>query len=82
MSPLSQVIIAFFLISIESSIGVSMLFVIPADIELKYPRVQVNLLVCKETPETILAPLGFIFLLIIMCTFYAFKNRNVQENFN
>ena len=82
MSPLSQVILALLLISIESSISVSMLFVIPPDIELKYPRVQINLLVCKEIPETILAPLGFIFLLIIMCTFYAFKTRNVPENFN
>lgn len=82
MSPLSQVILAFFLISIESCIGISMLFVIPPETEFKYSRKLVNLLVCKETPETILSPLAFIFLLIIMCTFYAIKTRNVPENFN
>lgn len=82
MSPLAQVILAFFLISIESVIGISMLFVIPPDTELKYPRNTQNLLVCKESPTTILSPLAFIFLLIIMCTGYAFKTRNVPENFN
>lgn len=82
MTPLSQVILALALILIESIIGISMLFVIPPDTELKYPRNTVNLLVCKETPETILSPLAFIFLLILMCTFYAFKTRNVPENFN
>lgn len=82
MSPLSQVILAFSLITIESFIAVSILFVEPPQTELKYPREEENLLVCKESPTTILSPLAFIFLLIIMCTCYAFKTRNVPENFN
>lgn len=82
MSPLSQVILALFLISIESVISITMLFVVPPDTELKFPRNNLNLLVCKESPTTILSPLAFIFLLIIMCTCYAFKTRSVPENFN
>ena len=82
MSPLSQVILAFLLISIESIIAISMLFIEPPEIELQYPRETLNLLVCKESPTTIISPLAFIFLLIIMCTYYAIKTRNVPENFN
>jgi 7 transmembrane sweet-taste receptor of 3 GCPR len=82
MSPFCQVILAFILISIESVISITMLFVIPPETELKYPQKTLNLLVCKESPTTILSPLAFIFLLIIMCTCYAFKTRNVPENFN
>lgn len=82
MSPLSQVILAFFLISIECVIAISMLFIEPPETEIQYPRDQINLLVCKESPSIILSPLAFIFLLIFMCTCYAFKTRNVPENFN
>lgn len=82
MSPFSQVILAFSLISIESIIAISMLFIEPPEIELQYPRETLNLIVCKESPTTIISPLAFIFILIIMCTYYAFKTRNVPENFN
>lgn len=82
MSPLAQVILAFFLISIESVIAISMLFIEPPATEIQYPRDTINLLVCKESPSTILTPLAFIFLLIFMCTCYAFRTRNVPENFN
>jgi hypothetical protein len=82
MTPLSQVILSLFLISIESVIAISVLIVIPPETELKFPRNTQNLLVCKESPLVILSPLAFIFLLIIMGTCYAFKTRNVPENFN
>lgn len=82
MSPLSQVMLAFLLILIESFIAISMLFIEPPETELQYPSEKLNLLVCKESSLTILSPLAFIFLLIIMCTGYAFKTRNVPENFN
>lgn len=82
MSPLSQVILALILISIEVSIAVTILIIEPPTTELKYPRNTLNLLVCKESPTTIIAPLAFIFLLIILCTYFAIKTRNVPENFN
>lgn len=82
MSPMSQVFLALFLISIESFIAIGTLFIEPAETEIKYPRNTLNLLVCKESSTTILSPLAFIFLLIFMCTCYAFKTRNVPENFN
>lgn len=82
MSPLSQVMLAFLLIAIESFIAISMLFIEPPETELQFPNEKLNLLVCKESSSTILSPLAFIFVLIIMCTCYAFKTRNVPENFN
>lgn len=82
MSPLSQVILALILISVEVLIAVTILLIEPPTIELKYPRYNLNLLVCRESPMTIIAPLAFIFLLIILCTYYAIKTRNVPENFN
>lgn len=82
MSPLSQVILAFLLISIESVIAIGILYIEPPGTELQYHRPTKNLLVCRESTATILTPLGFIFLLILMCVVYAFKTRNVPENFN
>ena len=83
MSPLSQVVLALLLIFIESSIAIGILFVEKPETILKYPRDrQINLLVCNESTTTIVTPLAFIFLLIIMCVCHAFKTRNVPENFN
>lgn len=82
MSPMSQVVLAFILISIESIIAIGMLIVEEPDTEFQYPRHLQTLLVCKESPVTIIAPLGFIFILILLCVWFAFKTRNVPENFN
>ncbi|CRL04842.1 CLUMA_CG017895, isoform A [Clunio marinus] len=82
MSPLSQVILAVLLISIECFIAIGILYKEPPETELRYPRENQNLLVCKESTETIIVPLAFIFLLIFLCTWFAFKTRNVPENFN
>lgn len=82
MSPISQVVLTFILISIESIIAIGMLVVEEPEVEFQYPRHQLTLLVCKESPLTILAPLGFIFILILLCVWYAIKTRNIPENFN
>lgn len=82
LSPLSQVVLAFLLISIETIIAISMLFIEEPDVELKFPRPNQNLLVCKETTLTIITPLAFIFILIILCVHNAIRTRNVPENFN
>lgn len=82
MSPISQVVLTFILILIESVIAIGMLIVEEPEVEFHYPRHQLTLLVCKESPLTILAPLGFIFVLILLCVWYAIKTRNIPENFN
>lgn len=86
MSPLSQVVLAFVLITIESIIAIGMLIIEKPETQLQYPRhlqtFHVTLLVCKESTFIILAPLAFIFILIILCVFFAIKTRNVPENFN
>nr|XP_053651495.1 uncharacterized protein LOC128701648 [Cherax quadricarinatus] len=39
-------------------------------------------LVCNTSPRGIIAPMGWDFFLIAMCTVYAIKTRNLPENFN
>ena len=47
-----------------------------------YPAPGTARLECKMTIYGILGPLGFDFLLIALCTFYAVNTRNVPANFN
>ncbi|KAL7030586.1 hypothetical protein ACKWTF_006714 [Chironomus riparius] len=82
MSPLSQIVLAFLLVTIESIIAIGMLIIEQPEIEFQYPRHLQTILVCKESPLTILAPLTFIFILILLNVFFAIKTRNVPENFN
>lgn len=49
---------------------------------IRHPSQDASVLVCNTTPLAVLAPLAFDFLLILMCTVYALKTRNVPENFN
>lgn len=82
MSPLSQVVLAFLLVTIESIVAIGMLIIEKPETEFHYPRHLQTILVCKESPLTILAPLTFIFILILLNVFFAIKTRNVPENFN
>ncbi|GFT22423.1 metabotropic glutamate receptor 1 [Trichonephila clavipes] len=82
MSGTAQVVITWLLISIESSIIGAMLVLEPADSMFAYPSLDKVELICNTTPLGIIAPLGFDFFLIAMCTVYAVKTRNVPENFN
>ncbi|XP_055633826.1 metabotropic glutamate receptor 1-like [Toxorhynchites rutilus septentrionalis] len=82
MSAAAQLIITGLLISIEVAIAVFMLIIEPPSTEHQYPTRQRTVLACNTTRMGILVPLAFIFLLIILCTLYAWKTRNVPENFN
>ncbi|XP_076356976.1 metabotropic glutamate receptor 5-like [Tachypleus tridentatus] len=82
MSATAQVVITFILISIEGTIIAAMLIFEPADSELVYPAIDRVKLTCNTTTLGIIAPLGFDFFLIAMCTVYAVKTRNLPENFN
>ncbi|EDS30958.1 conserved hypothetical protein [Culex quinquefasciatus] len=82
MSAAAQLVITGLLISIEVAIAVFMLLLEPPNTEHQYPTRQRTVLACNTTRVGILVPLAFIFLLIILCTLYAWKTRNVPENFN
>ncbi|XP_044738786.1 metabotropic glutamate receptor 5-like [Chrysoperla carnea] len=82
MSGTSQVLITCFLISLEVGFAITMLIYEPADATFQYPALDRVILVCNTTPTGVLAPLAFDFFLIILCTVYALKTRNVPENFN
>ncbi|XP_062537506.1 metabotropic glutamate receptor 1-like isoform X2 [Armigeres subalbatus] len=82
MSAAAQLVITGMLISVEIAIAVFMLVLEPPSTEHQYPNRQRTVLACNTTRIGIMVPLAFIFLLIILCTLYAWKTRNVPENFN
>jgi hypothetical protein len=82
MSSSAQVVISFIIICIEVGIIAGMLVVEPADSMLYYPTLEKVHLICNTTPYGIISTFGFDFFLILMCTVYAVKTRNVPENFN
>ncbi|KAG7155867.1 Metabotropic glutamate receptor 5-like [Homarus americanus] len=82
MSATAQVIITCILISIEVGIITTTLILDPPDVDHIYPRQKEVKLVCNTPPRGIIAPMGWDFFLIAMCTVYAVKTRNLPENFN
>lgn len=81
MSATAQVVITSLLIGIEVSISICMIYKQPSNYTYNYHHLK-TVLECNTTPEGILTPLAFDFFLIILCTLYALKTRNVPENFN
>ncbi|KAL5009877.1 hypothetical protein ScPMuIL_012182 [Solemya velum] len=82
MSASAQVVITFILIGIECAIIIAMLTIEPADSKVDYPNSKRVRLICNTTTLGIIVPLGFDLVLILMCTLYAVKTRNLPENFN
>lgn len=82
MSGTAQVFISCLLIGIEVAVAGGMLVVEPARATHVYPTLDRAQLVCDTSARGVLAPLAFDFLLVALCTVYAFKTRNVPENFN
>lgn len=82
MSASAQVVITCLLIGVESTIITIMLVIEPADSTFYYPTEKRVILLCNTTPTGTIVPLGFDLFLIVMCTLYAVKTRNLPENFN
>ena len=51
-------------------------------LQVVYPSRDRAKLECNESLESVLGTLGFDFVLICVCTFYAVNTRNVPANFN
>uniref|UniRef100_W5MJW4 Metabotropic glutamate receptor 5 n=2 Tax=Lepisosteus oculatus TaxID=7918 RepID=W5MJW4_LEPOC len=82
MSACAQLVIAFILICIQLSIIVALFIMEPPKVIHDYPSIKEVNLICNTTNLGVVAPLGYNGLLILSCTFYAFKTRNVPANFN
>lgn len=77
-----QVVITWIIVTIEIGIIITMVLLEPPDSILYYPASNQVRLICNTSTIGVVAPLGFDLLLIIMCTVYAVKTRNVPGNFN
>nr|XP_057943509.1 metabotropic glutamate receptor 5-like [Doryrhamphus excisus] len=82
MSACAQLVIAFLLILLQLGIIVALLVIEPPEVIYDYPSIREVHLICNLTTLGVVAPLGYNGLLILSCTFYAFKTRNVPANFN
>uniref|UniRef100_A0A7N8XQ29 Metabotropic glutamate receptor 5 n=1 Tax=Mastacembelus armatus TaxID=205130 RepID=A0A7N8XQ29_9TELE len=82
MSACAQLIIAFLLILLQLAIIVALFLMEPPEVIHDYPSIRQVNLICNTTNLGVVAPLGYNGLLILSCTFYAFKTRNVPANFN
>ncbi|XP_053312534.1 metabotropic glutamate receptor 5 isoform X2 [Spea bombifrons] len=82
MSACAQLVIAFILICIQLGIIVALFIMEPPDTMFDYPSIREVYLICNTNNLGVVTPLGYNGLLILSCTFYAFKTRNVPANFN
>ncbi|XP_072849656.2 metabotropic glutamate receptor 5 isoform X2 [Pogona vitticeps] len=82
MSACAQLVIAFLLICVQLGIIVALFIMEPPNIKHDYPSIREVYLICNTTNLGVVTPLGYNGLLILSCTFYAFKTRNVPANFN
>lgn len=82
LSTRAQVVITWLLVSIELVIITAILIYEPAKADYDHSLPRRVLLVCKTSTLSFLAPFGFDFFLITLCTLYAVKTRNLPENFN
>jgi hypothetical protein len=64
------------------TVGVSLALYGGADSVLVHPARNRTRLTCSESTAAITMPFGFVAFLIVMCTVYAVKTRNLPENFN
>ncbi|XP_078514555.1 metabotropic glutamate receptor 5 isoform X1 [Lissotriton helveticus] len=82
MSACAQLVIAFLLICVQLGIIVALFIMEPPNVIFHYPSIREVYLICNTTNMGVVTPLGYNGLLILSCTFYAFKTRNVPANFN
>uniref|UniRef100_A0A8C6NK14 Metabotropic glutamate receptor 1 n=1 Tax=Nothobranchius furzeri TaxID=105023 RepID=A0A8C6NK14_NOTFU len=82
MSAWAQVIIAFMLISVQLTLEIVLIILEPPEPIKSYPSIREVYLICNTSNLGMVAPLGYNGLLIMSCTYYAFKTRNVPANFN
>ncbi|KAJ8355713.1 hypothetical protein SKAU_G00185070 [Synaphobranchus kaupii] len=82
MSAWAQVVITSLLVSVQLTLEVTLIVLEPPEPVKSYPSIREVFLICNTSNVGVVAPLGYNGLLIMSCTYYAFKTRNVPANFN
>ncbi|XP_071054565.1 metabotropic glutamate receptor 4-like isoform X2 [Onthophagus taurus] len=81
-SPISQVAIALGIVSIQLIGAMVWLVIDRPDIREIYPYPLTAVLTCRVSTFALIMSLVYNMILIILCTWYAFKTRKIPENFN
>ncbi|CAH1377671.1 unnamed protein product [Tenebrio molitor] len=81
-SPISQVAIALGIVSIQLIGAIAWLVIERPDIREIYPYPLTAVLTCRVSTFSLIMSLVYNMILIILCTWYAFKTRKIPENFN
>ena len=81
-SPRSQIVICLCLVTVQVLATITWLGMELPDAILTYPDRQTVVLQCKDSNLSIVLSLVYNMVLVAMCTVYAFKTRNIPENFN
>ncbi|KAM8913445.1 metabotropic glutamate receptor 1b isoform 1-T1 [Spinachia spinachia] len=82
MSAWAQLVIASILVGAQLTLEVTLIIMEPPEPIKSYPSIKEVFLICNTSNVGVVAPLGYNGLLIMSCTYYAFKTRNVPANFN
>ncbi|XP_033116982.1 metabotropic glutamate receptor 5-like [Anneissia japonica] len=82
LSATAQIVMTSMLVIIQVGITVTFMILEPPEGVHLYPTRHRVLLVCELDTMGMLMPLAFDFFLVAMCTLYAFKTRNLPQNFN
>ncbi|XP_017772969.1 PREDICTED: metabotropic glutamate receptor 7 isoform X2 [Nicrophorus vespilloides] len=81
-SPISQVAISLGIVSIQLVGSIIWLVIDRPDIREIYPYPLTAVLTCRVSTYSLILSLGYNMILILLCTWYAFKTRKIPENFN
>ncbi len=82
MSLTAQIVITCIIISVECGLIAFSFVVEPCNTVVNYPKKNIARLECSNSALSILMPIGYNMLLVVLCTLYAVKTRNLPENFN
>jgi hypothetical protein len=78
----AQILITFLLILVECLIILVCFLNEPEITEVIYPQRNIAFLQCFSSIKSVVGPLGYNMFLILLCTIYSIKTRNLPENFN
>ncbi|KAF5294721.1 hypothetical protein FQA39_LY00205 [Lamprigera yunnana] len=81
-SPISQVVISLGIVSVQLVGAIAWLIIERPAIREIYPYPLTAVLTCRVSTFALIISLIYNMILIIMCTWYAFKTRKIPENFN
>ena len=82
ISPRSQIAAACGLVAVQVAITLTWLLAVPPSVVRDYQHQDHTLLICSSKRKTMAITLAYNTILILISTVYAFKTRNLPQNFN